>query len=166
MLAVGEFKEVDKGFETLKKGLINLRGLRLVVGYQGAKAQIIHEGSNINIATLAALQEFGTATSPERPFLRGALLAHQDELVKLYREAVTAVLDGADPVDELAEIGKQAVGWIRERIDASKQWATPLADATVKAKGHDQPLVESGIMQDNSAWAVLRGETVIRQGTI
>ena len=40
------------------------------------------------------------------------------------------------------------------RINRSKQWAVPNSPTTIKLKGSDQPLVDSGRMKQSITWRI------------
>ena len=93
------------------------------------------------VATVAAIQEYGLAGNPERPFFRQAIAELEQDLPKQLRGLVnpqTMTVDAATA----ARIGQFAVETIQARIRDLKQ--PPNAPSTVK-RG-DSPLVDTGEM--------------------
>ena len=97
-------------------------------------------------AAVAAWNEFGTKTIPERPFFRQAIARMEDGVVGIIKS-------GIDPrkliVDKnLAdELGAFAQGEIQQSI--VNLGTPPNEDATIKSKGSSNPLVDTGFMRDS-----------------
>jgi hypothetical protein len=101
-------------------------------------------------AEVAAYNEFGTANSPPRPFVRNMINTNKPdwpgqlvELIKKHDYDVGEVLD---------DFGKLMVEQLRESIFMGEY--TPLAQATIDKKGHAQPLIETFHMVDSVSYEV------------
>ena len=149
--------------KALAKRMRELRGLTITLGYQGASGQR-HYMSGINVATVAAYQEFGTVNIPARSFLRRTAFDKSRAIGELMAEAIAATIEGKAPVDALVKIGPGLVDLFRRTIQAADSWAKPLANSTVKKKGHDTILVETALMIRSLSWAVRRGDLILREG--
>ena len=163
--------EYDRGFERIRDALAKLGGYQIGIGFQGPSGAEQHsDRSDATVAEVALFQEFGTDAHgnhpgiPERSFLRSAILEQQGALLDLLTNAINATIDGADPLDELAKIGKHAARFVRERLVDAPAWAEPLAASTVRRKGHDIPLRETDKMVGAITWAIRDGDTIIKQG--
>ena len=105
------------------------------------------------VAAVAAWNEFGTESIPERPFFRRALAEAEDGIVKV-------IAAGIDPermaVDErLADrVGAYVQGEIQESITALKE--PPNSPSTIRRKGSSNPLLDSGFMRESVSWEVER----------
>jgi hypothetical protein len=150
--------------EALAKRMRKLRDLSITLGYQGASGQREYM-SGINVASVAAYQEFGTVTIPARAFLRRTAFERGDEIGSLMAKAIEAVIAGADPVDALAARGADLVDLFRRTIQAADSWAKPLAESTVAKKGHDTILIDTALMLRSLSWAVRRGDLILKEGT-
>ena len=93
------------------------------------------------VATVAAIQEFGLAGNPERPFFRQAIAELERTLPRQLRGLVNPETMDVDAATA-ARIGEFAVQTIRDRIVALRDPAN--AETTIK-RG-DNPLVDSGQM--------------------
>ena len=97
-----------------------------------------------SVPVVAAIQEFGAPASgiPPRPFFRDMIAEERGH----WGDDVGAALVGADydAAHALALMGEEIKGELRKSIaDFSR---VPLAEATVKAKGFDKQLVDTGHM--------------------
>ncbi len=142
MAAKPTFAEVRRRAEQLGK-------LRLRVGVFGGT-----EDDGTPLAEVAAIHEFGAprAGIPQRSFQRSTMRRKRDEITRVMATQTSAVSTGKkSPAAALGTVGKYIVGEIKLTID-SRQTEGPepqeLKPATVKRKGHDLPLVETGKMRD------------------
>lgn len=107
--------------------------------------------SKANLGTYARGQEFGTSTSPARPFLGPTLVQRAShyakqtvsQLRKMYSSKGTHGL-----VAILNRQGKQAVGWTKQSIRAVKHPKLGRRYARLKRKAGytSKPLIASGFM--------------------
>lgn len=167
----------DLGIGKLKADLAKLRASKITIGYQGSSGAATHPDANASVATVAQWMEFGTPGSddreydqprsmiPSRPFLRVTFERSADVFVEATRKALSDFVDGRAEVEEIEQrLGEIGVAEVRRTIDDSRSWAEPLAESTIAAKGHDQPLLDSGTLRDSASWAVREGDTIRRQG--
>lgn len=107
------------------------------------------------MAEIAAIHEYGApgANIPARPFMRQALEKNRPQLVSLQATIAKALIEGRIDALRAAQIlGVWGVGVMKASIvDGS---FAPLAESTVKAKGSDQPLIESGQLRRSIAFRV------------
>lgn len=162
----GRVTERGDGLEKLFDSFGKLAKLQVTIGLQGPQAAAPHS-SERGFATLAAVgafSEFGTISAHERSWLRSAILEKQGEIAAMFRKAIKSITEGADPIDELAKIGAKVAGFVRDKIRTAKSWAEPLADPTVKRKGHDVPLRDTEKMLENVTWAIRKDGQIVKQG--
>ena len=96
------------------------------------------------VAAVAAWNEFGTRTIPERPFFRRAIKAMQPTIRSVVHQGIDPKKGIVTP--ELAErIGAVGQGAIQEEIVRLRQ--PPNAPRTVEIKGSSNPLVDTGHMR-------------------
>lgn len=116
-----------------------------------------YHGKEISIAAVAWFNEFGTVNMPERPFLRWTLDEH-DGYMKEIERALKIILTRpvADYRSYLKKIGFQAEADIKQTILTAD--FEPLAPSTVRRKGHDQPLFDTGLMMRSITSRLVRGE--------
>jgi hypothetical protein len=97
------------------------------------------------ISEIALIQEFGTARIPERPFIR-MTWRENNYYRREIQEALKKALRSARWTHKthLLVVGKKAASDMKAMILEGE--FTPLAESTVRRKGHDQPLIETWAM--------------------
>lgn len=133
-------KEKDNGLNKLKKALGKSS---IQVGIL-EKADDPKEGSKegLTVEEVAAFHEFGLGV-PERSFLRGWLDENKEKVKEALERMAEATVRGKYSKEQALELlGQKFVGSIQERI--SNRIPPPLADSTVKKKGSDVPLIDTG----------------------
>ena len=108
------------------------------------------------VAAVAAWNEFGTKTIPERPFFRQAIANMEDGVADI----LEAGLDPQTMVvnKQLAgRVGAHAAGHVMESI--SSMDSPPNSPATVRRKGSSNPLINTGMMRASVGWRVDDGST-------
>lgn len=109
----------------------------------GIIEQANYEGSDgESVAQVAFWNEYGTATIPPRPFFRNTIAEHKDEWPKQAAEMLEA--NGGDVRQTLELMGEGVKGQIVETIQDFRE--PPNAAATVKKKGFDKPLIDTGTL--------------------
>lgn len=93
------------------------------------------------VAQVAAWQEFGTRTIPERPFFRGALRRMGDGVLE---SAASAVADARLNLTRrgVGKVGEVARSVLQESVVELRD--PPNAPSTVARKGSTNPLVDTG----------------------
>ena len=105
------------------------------------------------VAAVAAWNEFGTETIPERPFFRRAIAEMEDGISKVVKAGIDTEKMVVD--ERLADrVGAYAQGQIQESITALKE--PPNAPGTVRQKGSSNPLLDTGHMRESVSWEVER----------
>ena len=105
------------------------------------------------VAAVAAWNEFGTETEtiPERPFFRRALAEVEDGVTKIVKAGIDTEKMVVD--DRLAgRVGAYVAGQVQESITALKK--PPNAPGTVRQKGSNNPLLDTGHMRKSVGWSV------------
>ena len=103
------------------------------------------------VAAVAAWNEFGTETIPERPFFRRAIAEMEGGISKIVKAGIDTKKMVVD--DRLADrVGAYAQGQIQESITALKE--PPNAPSTVRAKGSSDPLLDTGTLRNSVSWEV------------
>ena len=129
------------------------------------KAGILEDAGSrdgVDIAEYAAWNEYGVPGTvqkwaiPPRPFIRG-YVDDNIEKIKSMKETITAqVIDGKIGAEAAIEkLGKNTKEGIKHYIKTSSNFL-PNADATVKRKGRDRPLIETCLMRRSVDFEVLR----------
>ncbi len=103
------------------------------------------------VAAVAAWNEFGTETIPERPFFRNALAESERGVSNILAKGIDTKKMVVD--ERLAgRVGAYVKGNIRDSITALKE--PPNAPETVKRKGSSDPLLDTGTLRNSVDWEV------------
>jgi hypothetical protein len=120
------------------------------------------EGSDLTIAEIAAVQEFGTTNGhvPARSFLRATFDATREELVVLGAGLFSRVVFNGFPYDKaLGILGLKLATDTKKAITSGPGIPPPLAPKTIAAKGSSRPLVDTGALVRAITWVIVgKGE--------
>ncbi len=105
------------------------------------------------VAAVAAWNEFGTETIPERPFFRRALAEAEDGIIRVLKAGIDTEKMVVD--DRLAgRVGAYVQGEIQESITALRE--PPNAPETIARKGSSNPLIDTKHMRQSVTFVVER----------
>lgn len=141
--------EGKKYFRELKK----MTDMEIQVGFQGD--QKYEDGTSI--AQVAAVNEFGASDIPERPFMRQSFENHEGELQAACDAAQRLVSSGGSAEQALQQIGVVAKGLVQDEI--VNGGFAPNAESTIKKKGSEQPLIDTGTMRQSVNFVVKRSKS-------
>lgn len=105
----------------------------------------------------AVYNEFGTADIPERSFLRSTVDENKGAYADLSAQIIRhAIIVGDDNIDRgMADLADEMRDDTRRKIRTLR---TPRnAPSTAKAKGFDNPLVETGLLERSVSGRVVKG---------
>lgn len=157
----------DLGIGQLKDEIKRLGRLRVTLGVQGERARETHPDADVPTGLLAFWLHFGTPDAkfpiPARPYVDRAIAEIRDRAGVIARRGISDLIDrradnAVEALTPIAVMGRDAV--VRA-IDESKEWADPLAASTVRAKGHDTPLLDTGTIRESVSGAVRDGDQII-----
>lgn len=146
-----------EGLKTLIASLKSANAHEVYVGVPASK-NTQHQGGPINMATLAAVHEFGAPSRgiPERSFLRKAIIEGQGKIVDLVGQGVKAYLRDGKEIDLqfYDRIGLFASNLVKDKILRGP--FKPLADATVARRrlNSSVPLNDTGALRQSISWEV------------
>ena len=127
-----------KRFEKILKELAKLE---VAVGYQDGTAY----PDGTSVVDVALWNELGTVRSPSRPFLRKSVDGHKDEISRFMKRAVKEITEGKSVEEVLKKIGVFQQKIIRKEISSGN--FEPNSPETVRRKGSDKPLIDTGLMR-------------------
>lgn len=143
-------RDTDKGLAHRLEGLRKSSGT-VAVGVLSSMVGKGHGGTTLY--DVAAANEFGTSSIPERSFLRGTIDAHRGKIVAFCRKQAIEVVRQDISVDvALGRIGLFVQGLIQQRIAAGIPPEN--AESTIAAKGSSKPLIDSGQLRASIAYEV------------
>ena len=132
----------DLGYNRIIRDLEKLYGMEVVAGMLKDSGKAENGASYVDIATW---NEYGTSRIPSRPFIRISADTNKAEWAKLAQQCVNDVIDGDSPRDAAQVVGHRMVEDIRKVFGSSELKAN--APSTVRKKGRNEPLVDSGEMR-------------------
>lgn len=100
------------------------------------------------VAVVAAANEYGTATIPERSFIRSAVREQTAEIKRRLGDVTRDAMRGQDSLAALGRIALWLEGAVRRKILGSNI-PPPLAIATVRRKGSSKTLYDTGLLADS-----------------
>ena len=127
------------GLEQLIKQLEGLNAKDVYVGIPESKNSNVEGAGQFNLASLAAVLEFGNQHIPSRPFLRQTLAENQQKYTALFAEGINNGEDYAALMNKIALI---AQGDVQENM-VKGDWVAN-APSTIKRKGSSKPLIDTG----------------------
>lgn len=129
-------------------------GLKARVGVLERDADLLYK-NGATVADVARWTEHGTVKQPARPYMRRARAEAQAKLRKITRANAEALATGKKTaVEALGEVAAALADHVVDQIDRADQWAEPLADSTIKKKGHDKPLSDTHLLRETQSWEV------------
>lgn len=106
--------------------------------------------AGLPVAQVAFWNEFGTVRAPPRPFFRSAIAQHQGEWGGQLAHALRSTgMDARRALTIMGEVIKDEI--VTSIVNTN---APPLAESTVRRKGFDKPLIDTGVMQRSVDYVV------------
>lgn len=136
---------IDKGFDAIFKELskANVTGTKV-----GLFAEDRSADGQYNMATLGLLQEEGGGKIPARDFMKSTAIKHQDDMGDRMEQYIGGVIDRKRTMKQALEAtGSSYVKYTKDVI--TKFSEPPNAKYTIKKKGRNDPLVDTGKMRDS-----------------
>lgn len=153
------FKDVDLGWDAIQKDLKTFGETDLTLGWIDGKSPA-HRDTDLSMSELAATHEFGTYEIPARPMLRGSMDYYKDAMGTKIGDVYDVILMNkgigkSSIVSRMARVGKDGVVFIQNyMLNIGPSVWEPLKEATVKAKGFSDPLVDSQQLFDATTYQV------------
>jgi hypothetical protein len=138
--------DTDRGYDALRRAL-GAPDVEVLVGVREEAGAEVVDGSDLTIAGLATIHEFGAETPfasiPERSFLRSTLDENRDRYLDEVARGVGDTIDGKTTGARVLErVGARAAGDVKRKIiDLSDPENAP---STIEQKGSSNPLVDTG----------------------
>lgn len=156
---MADFEWKDNGLERFIRNTIFLEDTNARVGIVGDAGGRSAGTGGMSIAEVALYAEFGTPHEPARSFIRSAIRTRRaKELTIMLAEAC---LNFSSNIDKELHIAGAALAQVmRDKIlEGSTRRNAP---ATVKRKGYNHPLYETGALSESLGYELVRsgGEVV------
>lgn len=95
---------------------------------------------------------------PPRPVLEPAIENRKEQIAELMKDAVNVALEGENIQVELEKVGMQGQNICRDWFtDSANNWE-PNTEKTVKKKGSDKPLIDTGELRKSITYVVKDGD--------
>jgi hypothetical protein len=97
---------------------------------------------------------------PPRPVLEPAIeyKENQEQIIELMKDTVNVALDGGNVQPELEKVGMQGQNIARDWFtNPANEWQEN-ANSTIKRKGSDKPLIDTGEMRKSITYVVKDGD--------
>lgn len=149
-----DYRIVDRGLEAVIAAdhALNHRGV--AVGIQSDAGK---EDDGTTILDVAIYNEFGTETIPSRPFLRGSFDANKDEAARTMEHLLHKAEKGASATVVLNTLGQWYEAKVKHYTRGGTQYFKPNAPGTIKRKGSEVPLIDTGKMINAIRYALVEG---------
>lgn len=138
---------VTANFSAAKQLIEQLKSVKEKAVYVGFPAEFdekVEGAENFNLASLAAVLEFGNDHIPSRPFLRQTLEENQEKYTALFVQW----FDQGVPITQIYErLAIMAQGDVQLNI-VRGNW-TVNAPSTIKRKKSSKPLIDTGKMRQS-----------------
>jgi hypothetical protein len=147
----------DHVWRALRARLSGLDRARVKVGIIGAQASEEHAETGATNAEIGAAHEFGTATIPERSWLRSTFRDQRkrEQLRRLQARLLRDIMNGKITVEQaMGLLGAWGMGAVKATITRDGHFA-PLKPATIARKGSSKPLIDTGQIVGAITWAVV-----------
>ena len=124
--------------------LQELARMEVRVGYQVGEAT---DDDGVDMCDIAAWNELGTEHSPARPFLRQTVENNENKINTFCSKEAKKMLEGGTAEQCLDKIGVFMKGLVQKTIrDGDFE---PNAASTIRKKGSDKPLIDTGRMRQS-----------------
>ena len=136
--------------------LEKLKQNEVFIGYQAGHAKHTDEdGNTADMAEIAMFNELGTSTSPPRPFLRMTVDENKDKINQFVETQTKRIAEGASAEQCMKQMGAFGVSLVQEKIGNGT--FAPNAESTIKAKGSDKPLIDTGQLRQSVHYVIKKG---------
>lgn len=143
----------EKGvsLQDLKRFTEQLAGKELNAGVLRTAGKEKKTGADL--VDVATWNEYGTEHIPKRPFMRIAERRNEKKWQKLAEGVAEKAIEGMGVDQGLDLLGNQIVGDIQEVI-GNRNLLAPNAPGTIKQKGSDAPLIDTGQLRQSISFEV------------
>ena len=114
-----------------------------------------HVTGDITVAGIGYAHEFGTATLPERSFMRSTIQEKKKDIIALQKKLLKQIVNGKIKVESgLGLLGEFMADAIRQKIVSIS--SPPNTPETIAAKGSSNPLIDTGQLKNSITYEVNR----------
>ena len=122
-----------------------------VKGHKSVKVGFLASKANQQDVDKAVYNNYGTSTTPPRPFFDNAMTDNKKKYINAMRVSAPKILRGETNVSTVtSKLGAMAQGDIQREITDLR--TPPNSESTIKAKGTSNPLIDTGDMRRAVSW--------------
>lgn len=151
----------DKGLKEILSRLSTAGKIAGGVGVFGAKAEETHPlRDNITVGEVAIINEYGSerAGVPRRSYLKSTLDGNRDSIRAQMASGVHRIVEGQiTPEQMYHEVGAKIADAVKQTI-AHGGISPQDAERTIKDKGHDLTLVNTGTLENAIDHTIVKNE--------
>lgn len=145
-------------------GTLTAEGKRFLAEMQKLADSEIHVGfqrgddpydDGTDLVDVAAYNELGSSDRPARPFMKQSFENHEDELKAACGHAFKTVSNGGTTEAALKQLGAFAKALVQTEIRDGE--FEPNKESTIKKKGSDRPLIDTGHMRQSVNFVIKKG---------
>lgn len=158
-------RDIDRGYRRILREFTRIGERQVLIGIRSKDGGEVPEGSPLNLAQIAAVNEFGSEKvpdhPPERSFLRSTMDVNAKAYATMVGDIIGASLDGRLDLDKgLGLLGAKAVADVQQTMRDLD--TPPNAPSTVARKGDDNPLIDTGRLRQSIDWEIRK----VARGTV
>ena len=128
-----------------------LKEQQVFVGFQAGQ---VADDRGVDMAQIAMFNELGTSTAPSRPFLRMSVDENEDKINTTCGRELESLKPGGTAETILRRVGALGVRLVQEKIGSGS--FEPNAESTIRKKGSDKPLIDTGRMRQSVKYVIKR----------
>jgi len=147
-----DLKDLTPEGKRYMEQLKRLTELQVHVGFQSGDDPY-EDGTDL--VSVAAYNEFGSSSTPARPFMKQSFDNNEDKLKAQGAKANRDLANGASAESILKEMGVVVKGIVQQEIVEGD--FAPNAPSTVRSKGSGQPLIDTGHMRQSVNFVIKKG---------
>jgi len=160
-----EIEFVDEGFDKLMSNLEIINLFDILIGYIEKDGEETHINSEISVAQIATMMEYGTENIEARSFIRSTMIEKQSEIFGYLETAVGEIIfKDKPPLDAFEQAAISIVNLVGQKMDSANSWAKPLEEETIEEKASNTVLKDTGQLRRNLGWAVTKKNQIVRSG--
>jgi len=138
------------------KEIAELARLKLHVGFQHGETEDNSAADIADIADIAMWNELGTSNIPPRPFIRQSVDNNASRITAMCKRQLQGITKGTGTAQSAYEsLGVMQKGLIQNEI--LNGGFVPNAPATIRKKGSDKPLIDTGKMRQSVTFETVEG---------
>lgn len=137
---------------------IHTHGIRTKAAREEMQPEI-NKGTPYSVAMQMYIHEHGSMAyqAPPRPIIQPAIENSKEDIAELLGNAAKDAAEDKEFEGDLSLVGQEARDDVKDWFTNPKNGWPANAPSTIKAKGSDQPLIDTGALRDAISYVVREG---------